>query len=135
MDHHDEEFLRRAQAARARINEIEPQQVDASLASGAVAIDVREPGEYQKGSLPSARNVALDSITRQIEGVAPDKDAPMVCFCNGGNRGALEILAQAVTVAFNTTVLGLLIGILGFLLGRLRRRWYDAAMERMEAVA
>ncbi|WP_019571406.1 MotA/TolQ/ExbB proton channel family protein [Thioalkalivibrio sp. ALMg3] len=50
-------------------------------------------------------------------------------------RGELEILAQAVTVAFNTTVLGLLIGILGFLLGRLRRRWYDAAMERMEAAA
>ncbi|MFO7955424.1 MotA/TolQ/ExbB proton channel family protein [Thioalkalivibrio sp.] len=50
-------------------------------------------------------------------------------------RGELEILAQAVTVAFNTTVLGLLIGILGFLLGRLRRRWYDAAMERLEAAA
>ena len=48
-------------------------------------------------------------------------------------RGELDVLAQAVTVAFNTTVLGLLIGILGFLLGRLRRRWYDGAMERMEA--
>ena len=47
-------------------------------------------------------------------------------------RGELDVLAQAVTVAFNTTVLGLLIGILGFLLGRLRRRWYDGAMERME---
>ncbi|WP_018951365.1 rhodanese-like domain-containing protein [Thioalkalivibrio sp. AKL12] len=99
MDHHDEEFLRRAQAARARIKEIEPQQVDASLASGAVAIDVREPEEYQKGSLPSAHNVALDSITRQIEGVAPDKDAPMVCFCNGGNRGALAA-AQLVDLGY-----------------------------------
>ena len=48
-------------------------------------------------------------------------------------RGELDVLAQAVTVAFNTTVLGLLTGILGFLLGRLRRRWYDAAMERLEA--
>ncbi|MGM0477415.1 MAG: MotA/TolQ/ExbB proton channel family protein [Pseudomonadota bacterium] len=48
-------------------------------------------------------------------------------------RGELDQLAQAVTVAFNTTVIGLLIGILGFLLGRLRRRWYDAAMERLEA--
>ncbi len=48
-------------------------------------------------------------------------------------RGELDVLAQAVTVAFNTTVIGLLIGILGFLLGRLRRRWYDAAMERLEA--
>ena len=48
-------------------------------------------------------------------------------------RGELDVLAQAVTVAFNTTVLGLLTGILGFLLGRLRRRWYDAAMERLES--
>lgn len=47
-------------------------------------------------------------------------------------RGELDVLAQAVTVAFNTTVLGLLVGILGFLIGRLRRRWYDAAMERLE---
>ena len=47
-------------------------------------------------------------------------------------RGELDVLAQAVTVAFNTTVLGLLIGILGFLIGRLRRRWYDAAMARLE---
>ncbi len=48
-------------------------------------------------------------------------------------RGELEELAQAVTVAFNTTVLGLLAGILGFVIGRLRRRWYDAAMTRLES--
>ncbi|MGQ4880424.1 MotA/TolQ/ExbB proton channel family protein [Billgrantia sp. LNSP4103-1] len=47
-------------------------------------------------------------------------------------NGHLDVLAQAVTVAFNTTVLGLFIGILGYLLGRLRRRWYDAAMARLE---
>ena len=50
-------------------------------------------------------------------------------------RGELDVLAQAVTVAFNTTVLGLLAGILGFLIGRMRRRWYDAAMEELEAAA
>lgn len=47
-------------------------------------------------------------------------------------RGELDVLAQAVTVAFNTTVLGLFAGIIGFLLGRLRRRWYDAAMDQLE---
>ncbi|MGR2740858.1 MotA/TolQ/ExbB proton channel family protein [Billgrantia sp. Q4P2] len=47
-------------------------------------------------------------------------------------NGQLDVLAQAVTVAFNTTVMGLLIGILGFLLGRLRRRWYDTAMAQLE---
>lgn len=50
-------------------------------------------------------------------------------------RGELDVLAQAVTVAFNTTVLGLLAGILGFLIGRMRRRWYDAAMEELEGAA
>jgi len=48
------------------------------------------------------------------------------------SNGHLDVLAQAVTVAFNTTVMGLLVGILGFLLGRLRRRWYDSAMVRLE---
>ncbi|WP_111414649.1 MotA/TolQ/ExbB proton channel family protein [Billgrantia lactosivorans] len=50
-------------------------------------------------------------------------------------NGQLDVLAQAVTVAFNTTVLGLFIGILGYLLGRLRRRWYDAAMVQLERAA
>ncbi len=48
-------------------------------------------------------------------------------------RGDLEVLAQAVTVAFDTTVLGLLVGIIGFVLGRLRRRWYDTLMDALEA--
>ncbi len=50
-------------------------------------------------------------------------------------RGELEVLASAVTVAFDTTVLGLLAGIVGFVLGRLRRRWYDRLLERLEAGA
>lgn len=47
-------------------------------------------------------------------------------------RGELDVLAQSVTVAFNTTVLGLFAGIIGFVLGRLRRRWYDSAMDELE---
>jgi len=47
-------------------------------------------------------------------------------------RGELEVLAQAVSVAFDTTVIGLLVGILGFILGRLRRRWYDILMAEKE---
>ncbi|GAA3957321.1 MotA/TolQ/ExbB proton channel family protein [Allohahella marinimesophila] len=47
-------------------------------------------------------------------------------------RGELEVLAEAVTVAFDTTVMGLLIGIVGFILARLRRRWYDQALDILE---
>jgi biopolymer transport protein ExbB/TolQ len=41
-------------------------------------------------------------------------------------------LASAVTVAFDATVLGLVAGIAGLVIGKLRRRWYEEALERME---
>ena len=47
-------------------------------------------------------------------------------------RGELQTLAQAVTVAFDTTVTGLLVGIIGFILGRVRRRWYDHLLDTLE---
>ena len=46
-------------------------------------------------------------------------------------EGELRILTTAMTVAFDTTVIGLLAGMIGFVLGRLRRRWYDAAVETL----
>jgi hypothetical protein len=51
--------------------------------------------------------------------------------------GDISILTTAMTVAFDTTIIGLLAGVIGFILGRMRRRWYDNAMQRLddEAVA
>lgn len=47
-------------------------------------------------------------------------------------QGELQVLASAVTIAFDTTVLGLLAGIAGFIMGRLRRRWYDHLLDEIE---
>ncbi|MEM8606992.1 MAG: MotA/TolQ/ExbB proton channel family protein [Myxococcota bacterium] len=47
--------------------------------------------------------------------------------------GNVAVLAQAVTVAFDTTVLGLLVGVLAFIVSRLRRRWYEALLDTLEA--
>jgi len=41
-------------------------------------------------------------------------------------------LAKAVTVAFDATVLGLIAGIAGMVVGKLRRRWYEELLEAME---
>ncbi|MDG1478760.1 MAG: MotA/TolQ/ExbB proton channel family protein [Myxococcota bacterium] len=49
-------------------------------------------------------------------------------------QGNVALLADAVTVAFDTTVLGLLVGVIGFVLSRLRRRWYDRLLDTMEVV-
>ncbi len=48
-------------------------------------------------------------------------------------RGEVSELARAVTVASDTPVLGLLVGMAGFVLGRLRRRWYDQLLDQLEA--
>lgn len=48
-------------------------------------------------------------------------------------RGDVAALAQAVTVAFDTTVLGLFVGIFAFALGRARRRLYDRLLDQLEA--
>jgi biopolymer transport protein ExbB/TolQ len=44
-------------------------------------------------------------------------------------------LASAVTVAFDATVLGLVAGIGGLVIGKLRRRWYEETLEAMEKAA
>lgn len=49
------------------------------------------------------------------------------------SRGEFEVLARAVSVAFDTTVIGLAVGIVGFVIGRLRRRWYDRLLAELEA--
>ena len=50
-------------------------------------------------------------------------------------EGDLSILTTAMSVAFDTTVLGLLVGIIGFVIGRLRRRWYEDTLNTMERSA
>jgi biopolymer transport protein ExbB/TolQ len=50
----------------------------------------------------------------------------------GLGRGELGLLSSALAVAFDTTVLGLLAGIVGYVIGRLRRRWYDQLIAQME---
>jgi biopolymer transport protein ExbB/TolQ len=50
-------------------------------------------------------------------------------------RGDPAQLASAVTVAFDATVLGLVAGIGGLVIGKLRRRWYEETLEAMETRA
>jgi biopolymer transport protein ExbB/TolQ len=47
-------------------------------------------------------------------------------------KGDPAQLASAVTVAFDATVLGLVAGIAGLVIGKLRRRWYEETLEAME---
>ena len=50
-------------------------------------------------------------------------------------KGDPAQLASAVTMAFDATVLGLLAGICGLVIGTLRRRWYEETLDAMEQPA
>jgi len=87
---HDEEFLKRAAAARERVRQLPPEAVaDHVAAAGCRLIDVREPEEVAEGSLPGALNIPLNSLVQRINAAVPDRSTPIVCFCAGGNRGSL----------------------------------------------
>ena len=48
------------------------------------------------------------------------------------NSGNLDILSTAITVAFDTTVIGLLAGLITFVISRMRRRWYNDIWHAIE---
>ena len=49
-------------------------------------IDVRTPGEYASGHIPSAINIPYDTIAEKLP--TDDKNARIVVYCRSGSRSA-----------------------------------------------
>lgn len=86
---HDPAFLQRAAEAKARVDQLQPGDLEAALEAGAILIDVREPAEQAEGTIQGSLNIPLDSLAQRIAAVVPDTSAAIICFCKGGNRGSL----------------------------------------------
>ncbi|HMV68871.1 MAG TPA: rhodanese-like domain-containing protein [Myxococcota bacterium] len=82
-------FIRLCEASRARIREVEPDEVAAALAAGATLVDVREDHEWAGGHLPGAVHLGRGVIERDAEHRWPDPATPLVLYCGGGYRSAL----------------------------------------------
>jgi phage shock protein E len=85
-----QKFQQLADAARARVVEVAPQSVDALMAAGAIALDIRDKEEHDSDHLPGSLHVSRGKLEMNIEGVIPDLDATILCYCNAYNRGALS---------------------------------------------
>lgn len=86
---HSEDFLRLADEARQRIKEVSPAEADELAKRGAVILDVRDKEEFEQEHIEGATQLSRGNLEMRINEVVPDKDAPIVCYCAGGNRGAL----------------------------------------------
>ena len=66
----------------------------AQLGPDQVLVDVRNPGEFAKGSIPGARLLPVDDLRAELARLDPDKE--YLAFCQVGLRGylACRILTQ-----------------------------------------
>ncbi len=76
--------------ARAAVTTTTPDQVKSRLDAGEelVVIDVREPDEWQQGTVPGAHTVPRGVLEGQVDAQVP-RDATVVLYCGGGGRSAL----------------------------------------------
>ena len=85
-----EKFQTLADAARARVEEVLPQNVDRLVADGAVTLDIRDKEEHDVDHIEGSLHVSRGKLEMNIEGAIPDINTTILCYCNAFNRGALS---------------------------------------------
>ena len=73
--------------AKSHIREVTPADV-VDLVGTATFLDVREPDEYEQGTVPGAIHIPRGHLEFQVEGRLLEKDAQIVVYCAGGVRSA-----------------------------------------------
>ncbi len=72
---------------KSAIVEVSPEEAEAKLGT-ATFLDVREPDEYQQGTIPDAVHLPRGNLEFGVEGRVPDKARLVVVYCAGGSRSA-----------------------------------------------
>lgn len=72
--------------ARAAVREVTTAQTERATREGAVLVDVREVSEWEQGHIGGAHHVSKSFIEQEIEGLAPDREVPVILYCAGGIR-------------------------------------------------
>ena len=83
-------FQQLADAARSRVSEVPAAQVDALMAAGAIALDIRDREEHETDSIPGSLHLSRGKLEMNVEEMIPDLNALILCYCNAFNRGALS---------------------------------------------
>lgn len=83
-----QEYLRQI---RTNVQELSVEELRAErlATANALLVDVREPDEHLQGVIPGAVLIPRGLLEGKIESVAPDPNAHIVLYCQGGHRSAL----------------------------------------------
>jgi phage shock protein E len=83
-------FQALADAAMSRVAAVAPDQVDALMREGAIALDIRDKEEHDADHIENSLHVSRGKLEMNIESAIPDLNARILCYCNAYNRGALS---------------------------------------------
>ena len=88
------EFKQLVDEAKLQIDEITPAELKRMEQAGDdfTLIDVREPDEQAKGTIPGAVKMPRGILEVKIDQITTDKDRKIVLYCGSGNRSALAAL-------------------------------------------
>jgi phage shock protein E len=85
-----EKFQTMSDHAIARVNAVEPSEVDKLVADGAILLDIRDKEEHEKANIEGSINLSRGKLEMNIEGIIPELNSIIICYCNANNRGALS---------------------------------------------
>jgi phage shock protein E len=83
-------FQQLADAARSRLEEVFPEQLDALMVLGAIMLDIRDKEEHDVDHIEGSLNISRGKLEMIVEGLIPDLNSVIICYCNAFNRGALS---------------------------------------------
>ena len=84
--------------------QISPKDALAYLKNSALVIDVRSPGEFNSGHLPTAINIPLEEIETALPRRAKDKNQTLLLHCQSGMRSGMakqKLKGMGYTYVFN----------------------------------
>lgn len=72
--------------------QVSPTEIDERVSGGTLVIDVREPEDYAKSNVPGSVNISISVLAGKAAASISNKDAPVICYCNGGSRGPRAVV-------------------------------------------
>jgi rhodanese-related sulfurtransferase len=87
---YSEKFQHLADIAMAQVASVDPAQVKSLMEQGAIALDIRDKEEHDANHLAGSLHLSRGKLEMNIEGLIPDLNATIICYCNANNRGALS---------------------------------------------
>ncbi|MEI6744650.1 MAG: rhodanese-like domain-containing protein [Methylococcaceae bacterium] len=87
---YSEKFIQMGEAARSRISPVQPNEVDALLAEGILALDIRDKEEHEIDHIAGSKHISRGKLEMNVEDEIPNLDTPIITYCNVNYRGVLS---------------------------------------------